>query len=205
MQDMHATDSLTFNPEHVQDKARMGTNNETHCLNVRQTVWLRDIVYRMSQGNKGITRLKTQMSYVSRMCMTGAWDILFMALRQNNHHVVSCLSLRQVIWPWHCPSACLDQDKVWTDCIAKEHAWTNSNTEFELDPSRSSLWDRLSPLGHIVWARDTLSNFQTSCLILRQAVSSWDKLSEFETARLATVWVCLFSRQIVQALDWLYC
>ncbi len=68
-----------------------------------------------------------------------AWDILFMALRQNDHYAVSCLSLRQVIWPWHCPSACtscLDQDKVWTDCIAKEHAWTNSNTEFELDPSR---------------------------------------------------------------------
>ena len=100
---------------------------------------------------------------------------------------------------WHCPSACtscLDQDKVWTDCIAKEHAWTNSNTEFELDPSRSSLWDRLSPLGHIVWARDTLSNFQTSCLILRQAVSSWDKLSEFETGRLATVWVVYFQDKL---------
>ena len=122
-----------------------------------------------------------------------------MALRQNDHYAVSCLSLRQVIWPWHCPSAstsCLDQDKVWTDCIAKEHAWTNSNTEFELDPSRSSLWDRLSPLGRIVWVRDTLSNFQTSCLILRQAVSSWDKLSEFETGRLATVWVVYFQDKL---------
>ncbi len=55
-----------------------------------------------------------------------AWDILFMALRQNDHYAVRCLSLRQVIRPWHCPSACtscLDQDKVWTDCIAKEHTW----------------------------------------------------------------------------------
>jgi len=35
----HASDRQSdFNTEHVQDKARMGTNNETHCLNVRQTV-----------------------------------------------------------------------------------------------------------------------------------------------------------------------
>ena len=42
---------------------------------------------------------------------------------------------------------------------------------------------RLSPLGHVVWVGDTTSDFQTGCLIMRQAVQFWDKLSDLETSR----------------------
>ena len=78
---------------------------------------------------------------------------------------------------------CLNRDKLFrlpTNYIAKQQFWTKSSTEFELDPT---LWDRLSPLWHTVWVGDTLSDVQTSCLMLRQAVRFWDKLSDFETSR----------------------
>ncbi len=54
----------------MQLKAHMGqtvwiwdrlSNFETDCLTLTQIVWLQDKVYRRSQGNKSITRLKTQV------------------------------------------------------------------------------------------------------------------------------------------------
>lgn len=54
----------------MQLKAHMGqtvwiwdrlSNFETDCLTLTQIIWLQDKVYRRSQGNKSITRLKTQV------------------------------------------------------------------------------------------------------------------------------------------------
>ena len=120
---------------------------------------------------------------------------------------MSCLILRQVLWPWHCLSDCIFfiivQASDWLHCQATNlnniqyRVWACPILDISLKQTITFGTHCLS-WRHTVWLSDKLSDSETCCLILRQAVWIWDRLFDECIG-------CLVSRQTVQALEWLYC
>ena len=89
----------------------------TDCLSSRQSVWLWDRLYWRSQGNKSITRLKTQVSHVSRMCKRWSWHRLSEFETEK-----ACVG--QVVWFWDKLS------DIETDCMQDKACMGQTRTMF---------------------------------------------------------------------------